>query len=224
MKKSLLLFTLVIMGTTLAAQIAFGPRVGYNMSFWPRYYDGFDKKEAGGIFGGLALTLEIRDKLINSYSRRNPVSLRSELYYQKSGMQYSHVSGNYSFDLSMDYVHLPLMLEYGFEAAQNLFLRVTGGCYTGVWASGKWTFGEMIDDYNPLPKHWTYEEEIEFDQRFQNTWEWGVNAGIGIEYRSGAHGFGADFQRVWALTSPFNEDTDIRNQSSQISASYLYYF
>lgn len=225
MKKHLLLFTMLLfLSNSLFAQVYFGPKLGFSSSKWKKEYTDFSQTAVGGFHGGLALGLTINEQLMPFYPMQNPISLQAELYYESRGIDYSHNDADYAFKLAANYITLPIMVKLSFETVENLYINIMGGCYSSFWTSGTWTHPEEITELNPLPLHWTFEDEIDFDDRFQQRWEWGLNAGAEIEYKFENFSVYIAGRQNWSMNSAFNEVDDARYRVFQFTAGLYYFF
>jgi hypothetical protein len=227
MKKSLLILTMLLtfMWLGVSSQhIVFGPKVGYSSSKWLKSYPDFTEKPMGGFHIGFDAGVEITDKMIPGIKTRTPMLFNFGIYYETRSAKYSHVSGLYDFSMKADYVYVPLFLKFSFETAKNLFINVDLGGYTAWWAKGTWTFGDSVATYNPLPLHWTRETDITFDNRFQQRWEWGLLAGLELEYRLNNISVLLSGRKNWGLSSSFSEDDNFRYRVIEVSAGLRFYF
>lgn len=224
MKKILLVLTILILaGLNTYSQVFVGPKIGFSKSKWLKEYTDFEGKAYNGYNLGLGFGVEVKDKLLPFYPKRNPIAFEVDLLYESRGMKYTHISGNYDFEIKTNYAVMPIMVKFSFETLNDLFVNLDFGSYTAFWTTGEWTFGDSVNAYNPLPFHWTTEDKIEFDSRFQNRWEWGLLFGGELEYNLGSFSVLASVRKNWALTSAFNEDDDIKNRILEISFGVMFH-
>ncbi len=225
MRKHLLLFLILfIFAGGSYGQVVFGPKLGYTGSKFLKEYDDFTQSCIPGYHIGMGFGIELTENLIHSYPNRNPISLRVELLFERRGAEYSYKTADYKFSLESNYITVPIIVQYSLEAFSNFFINIEVGCYTSYWASGEWNFGDSVNVYSPLPFHWTVETDIEFDQRFQQQMEWGLLAGLGLEYRFDKFSVVLSGRRNWGQTSAFVEDPDFKYRINQFSAGMLWYF
>lgn len=140
---------------------------------------------------GLPLQYDIRDWLAvqvePAYIKKNYELKRTEIY---SGIGQQFKNG---------YLQLPIMARFSFGGQQLKGFLNLGG-YAAYWLNGriKGTVlnifdnvpdienDQQIDNYSQYNNLYRYNEKFSFDHRRDQRWEFGLLAGIGLEYRMSA--------------------------------------
>jgi len=127
----------------------------------------------GGFTAGIPVVYRFADwfslQTELSILQKNYKWLRTE-YYVYDVMPYHEVKNTY--------LQLPLMARFSF-GGKKLRGFCTPGVFIGYWAGSR-IKGIALDN-NHLP--YAYDEPFEFDARRDNRFEYGLQMGLGLEYR-----------------------------------------
>jgi len=194
MKKIFVLIGVVLLATSVFAQIKFGVKGGINVSN-ARYSQSMDYRVAP-LFGCLA-----------EFQINENVNFQSELVYSMEGAtdtfyeSFYGFSGNIEKTLKFTYLNLPLLLRYKLGKGFKLF----GGAQIGFLLDAEEIDKVVGSSYDP----WTQNlkdkmKSLNMSLCFGSSWE--TKSGIGIDARYNA-----------GLTNTSKEDTELITNGFQFS-------
>jgi hypothetical protein len=185
--KLLAMMALLVIASTAMAQVNFGAKAGLNL-----YKVSVDEGDAtdmkAGMHVGLLAHIHMSDQ----------IALQPELVYSMQGAK-SEFDGD-ELKLNLDYINIPLLLQYMFD---NGF-RLEAGPQIGILTSAKMKAGgnsvDVKDSFNSI--------------------DFGIPLGVGYISDSG---FGADLRYVFGLSN-INESDDVKSSNRGLQLGVFYQF
>ncbi|MDZ7740357.1 MAG: porin family protein [Bacteroidota bacterium] len=212
MKRLLLLILLAPLTISLHAQFKIGPSFGYNQSTTTMSRSGVTVSEVYGFNYGISMMIG------------SDISFQPEILYVQKGMRIDSVKNDDYFEITANYLEVPLLLNFSFGGERVRFF-FNFGPYIGYWMSG-----QVKSELNgvSITQNYVFDEDLEDDGFRDHRFDYGFIGGAGVKLKtwkgflllSGRMDYGFDDISTVAEGGP--QYVSIRNRTLGVSLTYLF--
>ncbi len=211
-----LVIALLGMASIVGAQNAFvNVKAGLNMSNF--YGDNLSNKDVKPGFNiGVGVDLEFATNL----------SLQTGFYFISKGSEYTTdiigVVGETEFNVTANYIQLPIHLAYKKNITQSAKLFFHAGPYMAYGVGGKRQANTTInsDDYIGKPEINTFDKHFGYKR-----WDMGVGLGVGVEFKKIVIDIGWDMglmKTARDIKDHLAYKPNVKNQSAYLSVGFKF--
>ncbi len=212
MKRLMLLVLLSPLTVSLYAQFKIGPSFGYNQSTTTMSRSGVTVSEVYGFNYGITMMIG------------SDISFQPEILYVQKGMRIDSVKNDDYFEITSNYLEVPLLLNFSF-GGEGVRFFFNFGPYIGYWMDGK--VENRINGITSTMEY-PFDEDLEDDGFRDHRWDYGFCGGAGVKVKtwkglmllSGRMDYG--FDDISTVEEGGPEYVSIRNRTLAVSLAYLF--